>query len=470
MLQILKKVVLKINRFTLLFLVILFSVFSSVKGQNYPEQETPTTRILFIFDASYSMYAEWESDKRINIARNILMNVIDSLERVENVEMALRVFGHQSPVPPQDCKDSKLEVPFRKNNAPAIRQKLRFISPRGTTPLAYSLEKGGNDFPKNCNNCRNIIILITDGIEECDGDPCEVSSILQKKGITLKPFVIGIGIDEDFHETFDCIGHYYNANQENQFSEVLGIVISQALNSTTAQVNLLDQHGLPSETNVNMTFYDKVSGDVKHNYIHTINHRGNPDTIILDPLITYHMKVHTIPPVEVNDIKISPGKHTIIAADAPQGALVVESNSSYYRDLNFIVRKGGQMETLNYQQVERKEKYITGKYDLEIPVLPKILIDNVDIKQSHTTTVEIPRPGIVTLLMFSGGYGGIYINYGEGLERVYNIKPNQKKETIVLQPGKYTVVYRGRNARNTMNTISKSFEVKPGSSESINLY
>ncbi|MBK9638483.1 MAG: hypothetical protein IPO63_11975 [Bacteroidetes bacterium] len=48
------------------------------------------------------------------------------------------------------------------------------ISPSGTTPIARSLEECGGDFPKS--QARNIIILITDGIEECNGDPCAVSA------------------------------------------------------------------------------------------------------------------------------------------------------------------------------------------------------------------------------------------------------------------------------------------------------
>ena len=112
--------------------------------------------------------------------------------------MALRMYGHQSPVPPQDCNDTKLEVPFAEGNASKIRQELRYVVPKGTTPIAHSLEMGGGDFPPDCDNCRNIIILITDGVEACDGDACAVSLELQRKGIILKPFVIGIGIDENF--------------------------------------------------------------------------------------------------------------------------------------------------------------------------------------------------------------------------------------------------------------------------------
>ena len=47
-------------------------------------KEKKTTRILFIFDASNSMNGLWESGRKINIARKILINFIDSLEKIEN--------------------------------------------------------------------------------------------------------------------------------------------------------------------------------------------------------------------------------------------------------------------------------------------------------------------------------------------------------------------------------------------------
>jgi len=182
-------------------------MIAQLSAQDKLKYVPPDTRILFIFDASQSMNGYWQKNRKIDIAEKVLIHIIDSLEGLSNVKMALRLYGHQSPVPPQDCNDTKLEVPFSENNAGKIRQKLRYIVPKGTTPIAHSLELGAKDFPPDCDNCRNIIILITDGIEACDGDPCEVSYELQKQGIVLKPFVIGIGIDENFKETFDCIGH-----------------------------------------------------------------------------------------------------------------------------------------------------------------------------------------------------------------------------------------------------------------------
>ncbi|SRR6056297_1598729 len=450
------------------FLLFLTSMYSKTYSQ-YKKKEPPTTRILFVFDASYSMNGFWEDTKKITIARKTLISIIDSLEKLDNIQMALRVYGHQSPVPPQDCHDTKLEVRFGENNASAIRQKLRFITPKGTTPLANSLIESKNDFPRDCNNCRNILILITDGIEECQGDPCEASKILRKQGIILKPFVIGIGIDENFRETFDCIGVFYNASNKAQFENAMNVVITQALNSTTAQVNLLDKYGKPTETNVNMTFYDSVSGKIMHNYLHTINHRGNPDTLVLDPLVTYNMRVNTLPPVKVKGINVDPGKHSIISADCPQGMLIVkETGSSHYKDLKFSVRESNQEETLNYQTINEKERYIVGSYDIEIPVLPIIRLEDVKIKQSHTTTIEIARPGILNLLLSSPGYGSIYVKKDNDIKFVCRINPNAKNQNLVLQPGNYLVVFRPRNAKNTMYSLTKSFKIESGSAVSVN--
>lgn len=451
-------------------LLLMLQAFGPAEAQNNREGGFIKTRILFVFDASQSMSGYWESDQKMQIARSFLINVVDSLETLPDVQMALRVYGHQSPVIMKDCEDTKLEVPFDINNAHKIRQKLRFLKPNGNTPIAYSLEQSANDFPP-CPDCRNIIIMITDGIEECGGDPCAVSRQLQEKGITLKPFIIGIGIDPNFRKTFDCVGYYFNAAREKNFKEVLRVVITQALNTTSAQVNLLDEDNLPTETNVNMTFYDLFSGKVKHNFVHTMNHKGNPDTLFLDPLVSYRLEIHTIPPILIDTVRVTAGKHTIIAADAPQGYLeAVTIGRTHYREMQYIVRKHGQMETLHHQKMNDKEKYLIGRYDLEFPTVPKILLSDVEIRQSHTTTVEIPRPGIVTFISTSEGFGSIYMEKGEEIVWVANLDNRKSNQSLAIQPGTYLAVFRSGNSKNTFSTITKKFEVRAGGSSAVKLY
>ncbi len=301
-------------------LLILASCFFSQAQKKKALPAPPMlTRIEFLFDASQSMYGKWQSGAKIDVAKRLMHQLLDSLKYVPNIELALRVYGHQKPYPPQDCDDSRLEVPFGKGNISTIQQVLKNLTPRGTTPIAKSLELCGNDFPQE--KSRNIIILITDGIEECNGDPCATSAALQKRGIVLQPFVIGLGLDADLKKMFDCVGRYYDAENETIFENALNIVIKQALNATTLQVNLLDSDRHPSETNVNMTFYDRKTGAIKYNLVHTMNAKGFPDTLVIDPNITYKIVVHTIPPVTRDSVVQTAGKHNTVGIDAPQGYL-----------------------------------------------------------------------------------------------------------------------------------------------------
>ena len=450
-------------------LIIGFFQFSSAQYYKEKKQEKPITRILFLFDASQSMYGRWQSDIKINIARKLMSNLLDSLNNVKNLELALRVYGHQYNYPPQVCTDTRLEVPFGRFNIKRIKHKLQTLVPKGTTPIAYSLQQTAKDFPKS-GNSRNIIILITDGIEECGGDPCAVSSELQKQGIILKPFIIGIG--KNFRDAFDCVGTYFDASSEDQFRKALNVVISQALNSTTAQVNLLDENSKPTETNVNMTFYDSFSGLIKYNFIHTLNNFGLPDTLLIDPLITYKLVINTIPAITLDSVKIIPGKHTIISVPAPQGylKLKVGSNNKAVKNLQCIVRKSNTNKTLNVQNFGQKIKYLTGYYDLEILSLPRIYVDSVSIKQSSTTIIEMPMPGIVVLNKSVKGFGSLYVENNNKIVWIHNLRKNSLQESLILQPGKYRVIFRSIYSNKSEYTIDKSFTIKSGVTTTVKLY
>ncbi len=447
----------------LIVIIFLISSFISAYAQNKKADTPQLTRIEFLFDASQSMFGQWQSGAKIDVAKKLMAQLLDSLRYVGNIELALRVYGHLKPFPPQDCDDSRLEVPFLKGNIPQIMEVLKKVIPKGTTPIARSLELCGNDFPQDPS--RNIIILITDGIEECGGDPCAVSQALQKKGIFLKPFVIGLGMDISLKKTFECVGRYFDATNESMFKEALNIVISQALNNTTIQVNLLDEKQRPTETNVNMTFYDRYTGQIKYNFIHTLNSKGNPDTLVIDPLPAYKIVVHTLPPVSKDSIILTPGKHTTIGIDAPQGDLLMKFDGpAEYKKVQAIIRLHDQTNTLNVQDFNALERYLIGKYDLEILTTPRIYLENVDIAQSKTTTLRVPRPGIVTLVSNNQGYGSIYTEDSNKLNWVYNMDDNQTKETVVLQPGRYKVVFRPKNSKETIYTIEKDFSVVSGES------
>ncbi len=431
--------------------------------------QPPKTRILFVLDASGSMYAKMDKDNRITVAKRMLSRMVDSLQYQEDLEIALRVYGHQSQKTEHNCKDTKLEVPFSPNNHSDIKERIKSIRPKGTTLIAYSLQEAAYDFPKT-SGVRNIIILITDGIEECDGDPCAVSLALQKQGVILRPFVIGIGLSVEFKAQFDCVGRYFEAETEEDFSEVLNVVISQAINNTSTQVNLLDSYGKPTETDVNMTFTDAATDRVIYNYFHTLDYRGNPDTLYIDPSYKYNITVHTVPPVVKKDIELTAGKHNTIAIDAPQGKLKFEINGvTNYNKLQGLIidKKTGAI--INVQEFNYEQKYIVGDYKLELLTLPRITQESISIVQDKATTLQVQQPGKLNVITRGKYEIGIFrIHKGE-TELVKVLKLGLQKNVTVLQPGHYQLIYRATATKETLSTKTTNFTIKSGEMKHITL-
>lgn len=149
---------------------------------------------------------------------------------------------------------------------------------------------------------------------------CRIRSIA-KAGVVLKPFVIGLASTVDFKSAYQCVGRFYNATTEESFNNVLRVVIAQAMNNTTVQVNLIDAFGRAVESNVPMTFYNMQNGQLEYNFVHTLNDRALPDTLTIEPTIKYRLVVHTSPEVVVENIELQAGRHNTIPVDVPQGSL-----------------------------------------------------------------------------------------------------------------------------------------------------
>lgn len=441
-------------------------------GSVSAQTEGEKIRILFIFDASNSMNAQWQNSSKIKVARKLMLQTLDSLQYLDNLELALRLYGHQSDRSAQNCNDTELVVEFSDavSNVPKIQDELRALDCKGTTPIALSLEEAGNnDFPE-CDNCRNVIILITDGIEACDGDPCAVAKALKSKGIKLKPFIIGVGLDTSYLGQFQCVGEFLSADTEDSFQSVLGYVISQAVNNTTVQVNLNDDNGKPKETDVTMSFYNQKTGAFVENFMHTMNVRQEPDTLSLNPIYTYKLVVNTVPPVELEDIKLTPGTHNTIEVDAPQGYLNVRVQGSPNQklELNCIVRQADKMQTLYAQHLNTKKKYLVGEYDIEILTLPRLYMEDVSIKQGLSAKIVVPQSGYLNIKKRNGPCQIFVIKDGKQ-EWVCNVEDSFTPQTIALLPGKYIVTFRAENSISTANTIQKKFDIVPGYQEDIDL-
>jgi Ca-activated chloride channel family protein len=444
-----------LKRIVLFLIVFLSFEIYAQKGQQQK------TRILFVFDASNSMKGFYQGKAKMDHAKQLFNLLLDSLSRLKNYEFALRMYGSTVKYPPGDCNDSKLIVPFSTGNVATIKSKVAAAKPTGITPIEHSLIMSAGDFPDK--KSVNTIILITDGVEECKGDPCAARQKLLEKGIVFKPCIIGIGLTEIQAKSFDCVGNYFSYEENNHVVDnVVELVSNQQLLKTTTQVNLLDVAQKPNETNVNMTFYDEKSKTPVYNFVHSINQQGNPDTISIDEFKSYKIDVHTLPPVSKSGITLTPGTHNIIALDAPQGFLQLKRENGIYNandKLKCIIRKSSSNAIIHVQPVNTKEKFIVGDYDVEVLTLPRTYYTKVAIQQSFTKIVQVENAGQLKIKCFEKGDGCILQEKANELKWVVDLD-DKTEQLFQLQPGNYRITYRAKSLKQSVYTIERKFVIR----------
>jgi Ca-activated chloride channel family protein len=466
----------KLNpRFLFIFLLISIFSLSFLPTSAFAQRKKvlQTTRLLFVLDASGSMNSAWEGDTRINIARQILSNMIDSISNVPYVEVAVRVYGHQFDFKQKNCQDSKLEVPFGSRNNDRIRTVLDGLRPKGTTPIAYSLEQATKDFPNDGKDTRNVIVMITDGIEACNGDPCAISKGLQEKGIFLKPFIVGMGIEPKYAKGFECMGRFFNAKSSKQFKGFLQEVVKQTLGKTTVTVELLDDKKQPKEANVHVAFIDQVTQKARYNIVHFRDRGGKTDELDIDAIPTYDLIVYTTPPTIQKNVEIIGGRHNTIKITTPQGQLNIEQKGSldYSTGHSAIIQKKGTTEILVNQQVNEPHNYLIGTYKVEVLTRPTTIFENVQINQGRTTNLKVASPSVVTILNKLSGYGSIYVIKSDGSEEWVMNLPEKgiPRMNFALQPGRYRFVFRSSEANDSSYSKNTFFNLSEGGAYTLDI-
>jgi Ca-activated chloride channel family protein len=112
---------------------------------------------------------------------------------------------------------------------------------------------------------------------------------------------------------------------------------------------------------------------------------------------------------------------------------------------------------------------LIGKYDLEILTLPRIKFNATEIRQSKMTLIEIRQPGNLNIRYPARGHGCIYKMDGDNQEWVCPLDASDPNEQILLQPGKYKLVYRSDRSARAAYTVVKDFRISSGLLTDLNL-
>ena len=197
------------------FVLVLATLFTSVWAEDNP-------RAVIIFDASGSMWGQINGVTKIEIARDALKNVVR--EWNPNVELGLTVYGHRSK---GDCNDIETIIPVGKIDKNRVIKTVMSIKPKGKTPISRSLRKVAEEI--KYTEEKATIILISDGKETCDPDPCATAKELEAQGIDFVAHVIGFNVDKKTSKQLECIanatgGEYFSAKNAAALNEAMKVI------------------------------------------------------------------------------------------------------------------------------------------------------------------------------------------------------------------------------------------------------
>src|SRR5215217_2734456 len=183
-------------------------------------------RAIIVLDGSGSMWAQIDGKARITIARETLHKVLSTLP--DDLELGFMTYGHREK---GNCDDIEMLVEPAVGTGAAIAAAAEDINPKGMTPISDAVRLAAEDL--RFTEQKATVILITDGLETCEVDPCALASDLESKGIDFTTHVLGFGLSDEEGQQVACLaentgGKYLSAND--------GAALVEALASTVAEV------------------------------------------------------------------------------------------------------------------------------------------------------------------------------------------------------------------------------------------
>lgn len=175
-------------------LALLVGVFAVDPGGAQERGSAPT---VLVIDASNSMWGRIDGKPKMDIARDAVSSLVESLPK--GARLGMVAYGHRRA---GDCSDIETVLPVGAVDKATVQAVSDRLTPRGKTPITASLKEAAKllDAAKPGS-----VIIVTDGIETCQGDPCALAEELKRKNAGFVAHVIGFDVSAIERPKLSCI-------------------------------------------------------------------------------------------------------------------------------------------------------------------------------------------------------------------------------------------------------------------------
>ncbi|EOQ06297.1 hypothetical protein KOY_03506 [Bacillus cereus VDM021] len=222
---------------------------TGTKGEQENKENSGNYNIEILLDASGSMAGKVDGKMKMDIAKEAIQQFVSGLP--ETVNVSLRVYGHKGSNEEKDkaasCGAIENVYTLQKYDQTTFRQSLDGFQPVGWTPLAEAIKKSTETFQSAKTDDKNIMYVVSDGVETCGGNPVEEAKKISNSNIKPIMNIIGFQVDHEAEKQLKEIaevskGKYVLANNakelQDQFEETGKDITSRRLKAGGAQVDL----------------------------------------------------------------------------------------------------------------------------------------------------------------------------------------------------------------------------------------
>lgn len=183
------------------------------------------TDAILVFDASGSMWGQINGSHKITIARDVVTKLLDDLPADRRI--GLMAYGHSRK---GDCADIEMLAPVGTDRE-AIRKAVKGLNPKGMTPMTAAVQKAAEQLKFTENKAT--VILVSDGEETCQSNPCDAVAALEKLGVDLTVHTVGFGLEsgeaKNARAQLQCMaqatgGQFFNADNAEELADALNKV------------------------------------------------------------------------------------------------------------------------------------------------------------------------------------------------------------------------------------------------------
>ena len=260
-------------------------------------------RAIMVLDASGSMWGQVDGTPKIAIARDVIRGLLGEWD--PNVELGVIAYGHRQK---GDCTDIETLVPVGPVGDGDVLAAIETLNPRGKTPLADTVRQAAEAL--QYTEERATVLLISDGEETCDADPCAAAAELAAKGVDFKVHVVGFDVNNDQKAQLQCIaettgGQFLGADNASELHEAMTAtvdLVSEPVPTTTITAEAPD-FGKIKLTNWAGAagVYDQATGD----------HLGSADAKRFQefPVGTYRIRFSEF---DIDNVEVIAGEEVIV--------------------------------------------------------------------------------------------------------------------------------------------------------------